>query len=659
MRIVGVVRTLNEDDIIEAVLRHHLALMDAVIVLDDGSNDQTTEIVSALRDEGLNIELIKRRCVIFDEGNRNTFLYLIATVHYSADWVVFFDADEFIDLGRASVSLKSYLRAVPSNYEGVTVKMVNYIDSVEDNHDEVSVPKRMVWRHIVPHEVYKVMVRALSAPESITIHAGNHMAYRGGQPLNLFASDDVLLAHYPRRSGWHNIYKVVIGRLKITAAGSRETKKYTGAHYIPEFEMLLNQPEVLIGNKSYFSQSPNRELMVNSPIVYLGGDLRYTRSTDYKSKCISMVLKYAKELATEYGYLMDNNAEVQRRVAKTLELEYGQGGSAVMPAQAVAAVEKNLNEISADASRVAALHPHWSGSLLLSSIDSSVVHEKSGNRGTYCLSEGTLTINWEKFGRECFFDVRGTYVHEQFLKDVPDVSKIFAVTLWNKNLVATKINVVIPEVNYEVCLRLRSSDVPTFAQVFVNRDYDSESIPGGAKTIVDLGANIGLATVFFGTRYPEAEILAVEPDDNNFGMLAFNTLALGSRVRIERAAVWTHDGSVSLHAEDEEGRSLEDWGLQVSDTSNRNGKRVPCHKLSTLIDRTGWERIDILKVDVEGAELELFSNGALEWLSKVDFIFVETHDRFRPGSENAVRSAVASTFVELPSSGENLLFRRR
>ncbi|CZT33306.1 glycosyltransferase family 2 protein [Rhizobium sp. 9140] len=97
MKIVGVVRTLNEDDIIEAVIRHHLAQMDSVIVLDDGSNDRTVVIVRAMIDEGLPIELIERRCVIFDEGNRNTFLFDRARDLHGADWVVFFDADEFVD----------------------------------------------------------------------------------------------------------------------------------------------------------------------------------------------------------------------------------------------------------------------------------------------------------------------------------------------------------------------------------------------------------------------------------------------------------------------------------------------------------------------------------------------------------------------------------
>jgi hypothetical protein len=80
--------------------------------------------------------------------------------------------------------------------------------------------------------------------------------------------------------------------------------------------------------------------------------------------------------------------------------------------------------------------------------------------------------------------------------------------------------------------------------------------------------------------------------------------------------------------------------------------------MRSLLGRSGFPRIDVLKVDIEGAELELFT-GPTDWLASVDCVVVETHDRFRPGSDAAVREALAADFVELPRSGENLVFRRK
>jgi hypothetical protein len=63
-----------------------------------------------------------------------------------------------------------------------------------------------------------------------------------------------------------------------------------------------------------------------------------------------------------------------------------------------------------------------------------------------------------------------------------------------------------------------------------------------------------------------------------------------------------------------------------------------------------------LDVDIEGAELELFTYEAEAWLGRAKLIAVETHDRFRPGSEAAVRDALVDSFEELPWVGEEFVF---
>ena len=180
-----------------------------------------------------------------------------------------------------------------------------------------------------------------------------------------------------------------------------------------------------------------------------------------------------------------------------------------------------------------------------------------------------------------------------------------------------------------------------------------------ASTIVDLGANIGLATLYFAKRYPEANILAVEPEPENFKLLLRNTCPLRPRVQCHRAAVWTHDGEISLRTKDDSNRPLGAWGVQVTVTSQAGEPRTPCFRLASLLDLAGFETVDILKVDVEGAELELFSEGIDDCLSRVQAIIIETHDRFRSGSELAVRRALAGQYEERPSRGENLIFERK
>ena len=114
---------------------------------------------------------------------------------------------------------------------------------------------------------------------------------------------------------------------------------------------------------------------------------------------------------------------------------------------------------------------------------------------------------------------------------------------------------------------------------------------------------------------------------------------------------------MNLSRTDATGAPLGEWGVQVSSTPGAPDRMTACYRLATLLDRAGFDRVDLLKVDVEGAELELFSHDPQAWLPRVGMVIVETHDRFRPGSEAAVRSAL-SAFEELPSRGEHLVFRR-
>ncbi len=69
--------------------------------------------------------------------------------------------------------------------------------------------------------------------------------------------------------------------------------------------------------------------------------------------------------------------------------------------------------------------------------------------------------------------------------------------------------------------------------------------------------------------------------------------------------------------------------------------------------------VDILKVDIEGAEKELFSGARIDWLQRIGIVIVETHDRFKPGSHEAVCRQLAADFTQLEPHGENFVFRNR
>lgn len=157
----------------------------------------------------------------------------------------------------------------------------------------------------------------------------------------------------------------------------------------------------------------------------------------------------------------------------------------------------------------------------------------------------------------------------------------------------------------------------------------SAPLPPGA-TILDLGANVGYTAVDFALHYPGARIVAVELDAANAALAEQNLAPFGDRCSVLQAAVWSHDGQITYGGD-------EAWGLQVVGDSEE-GLCAPAVRMSTLIRSLGLDRIDYVKMDIEGSEAEAFSDPG--WMDRVEEILVEVHPPGTPDCyETVLRSA--------------------
>lgn len=141
---------------------------------------------------------------------------------------------------------------------------------------------------------------------------------------------------------------------------------------------------------------------------------------------------------------------------------------------------------------------------------------------------------------------------------------------------------------------------------------------GECRRIIDLGANIGLATLYFAAKFPHSRILSVEPEPSNFGMLVRNSRQLANEGRCVplQAAVWHEDSSLDLL------NPADDHYAFVF--GEKRGGAVRAMSMTSILESSGFETVDLLKVDVEGAEVELF-RGCLDWLPRVRALAVEFH----------------------------------
>ena len=171
-----------------------------------------------------------------------------------------------------------------------------------------------------------------------------------------------------------------------------------------------------------------------------------------------------------------------------------------------------------------------------------------------------------------------------------------------------------------------------FREIVFKRVYDvvTDKIHN-CKYVIDLGANIGLATRLFAARYPACRILAVEPHLGNYKLLEKNLTELvkAGRCRIVRAAVWDRKSRLAVAAPPEGEDSY--YGMHVYETLEEGGQVVDAVTMTELIEQSGFPVVDILKVDIEGAEVSLF-RGGLGWLTQVRTIAIEFHGDSRERS---------------------------
>jgi FkbM family methyltransferase len=181
--------------------------------------------------------------------------------------------------------------------------------------------------------------------------------------------------------------------------------------------------------------------------------------------------------------------------------------------------------------------------------------------------------------------------------------------------------------NTLLTLRPFSGDLFVLYEVLAGNPYHiapSLLRPEDVMTIVDCGANIGITSLFFAARYPYARIFSVEPHPNNFILLKKNTAHVPRIIPIHACVIGRAVGTVRFT------KDQAAWGNRIS--VGDDGILVPAMTPKELCYQYEISNIDLLKVDIEGAEEHVFQNG--DFLSWTKHIIIELHgsynfDRFQ------------------------------
>ena len=176
------------------------------------------------------------------------------------------------------------------------------------------------------------------------------------------------------------------------------------------------------------------------------------------------------------------------------------------------------------------------------------------------------------------------------------------------------------------------------------------------KLILDCGGNIGCAAVYFAVKYPSAQIYSVEPEKDNFKMLKFNT-ALYDNIHPIKSALWNKE--TFIRVEESTLYKNNPQAFMTFETTADDPDAFKTITVGKLLAESGFDEIDFLKVDIEGAEKEVFGAPDVdEWLSKVKVLVIELHDRMKRGCSYEFFKAVSKYKWFFAFRGENLIFIR-
>ncbi len=190
---------------------------------------------------------------------------------------------------------------------------------------------------------------------------------------------------------------------------------------------------------------------------------------------------------------------------------------------------------------------------------------------------------------------------------------------------------------FDLKIKLRkfpSSDILAYNQIYGYKEYDpviaefnKNFKPNESDTInlIDAGSNIGLTSIYFLETYKNIKIVAIEPEDNNFKSLEYNLSNFNNVIKL-KAGIWSRDAKLKIV---NDFRDKSDWAYRVEESNDNND--LEAFSINTIAKTHKFDIIDILKIDIEGSEKELFTspNTNLDFLNKTKCIAIEIHDEFK------------------------------
>lgn len=174
-------------------------------------------------------------------------------------------------------------------------------------------------------------------------------------------------------------------------------------------------------------------------------------------------------------------------------------------------------------------------------------------------------------------------------------------------------SVTLQSLRYPILIRPGTQDAETVIDNVIREEYGQFTPAKAPEWMIDAGAYIGDTTAYFLSRFPELKVVALEPNPPSYEMARQNLKLYGDRAILLRKGLFSTE-QILCFAGGGTGASIANSGFEID-----------CTTVLSLLERYSIPHVDILKMDIEGAEEAVFLSQPEAWLSRIDLLILEIH----------------------------------
>ncbi|MHB1421797.1 MAG: FkbM family methyltransferase [Gemmataceae bacterium] len=179
-------------------------------------------------------------------------------------------------------------------------------------------------------------------------------------------------------------------------------------------------------------------------------------------------------------------------------------------------------------------------------------------------------------------------------------------------------SVSLKNLKYPILVRPGTQDADTVIDNVIREEYGRTPFTKDPEWMIDAGAYIGDTAAYFLSKYPKLKVIALEPNPSSHEIASQNLKPYGDRVILLKKGLFSEVRNQNFGGL---GTSASITGASI----NGSESEIECVTIPSLLEQYSIPHLDILKMDIEGAEEPIFASNPEKWLDRTGLVIIEIH----------------------------------